>query len=258
MIQQIVFGLIRHLLTGYGGVLVAKGVVDQAGLETVIGAILAILGVVWSATHKIKNESVPANAPQNFLGGNKGNFPGGNSSGLDLLLIALLPLCALTPCREVSAQTVPAPADGAGIVAQNWMQQWLAWIAANGAVGTGYGISADGKIRGVMFSQSVDLPPLSFHLRYTEIIPGIEHATLFQKAGEPDPELIGLNLKVHWFSAPPWVASAQALPVVRTVVWPKLSEWYLQPSIDYPPDRLLRAELAAHHLIFGIKGGWKF
>jgi hypothetical protein len=89
MKRQIVFAIIRHLLTALGGVLVTRGTLDSAGLETVIGAIMAILGVVWSTTHKINSETVDAAQSQTWLGGpadksdragdgNRGYFPKGN------------------------------------------------------------------------------------------------------------------------------------------------------------------------------------
>jgi len=46
--------IVRALLQGVAGVLVAKGVVDAAGSETLIGAVLSIGSVVWSMSHKKK------------------------------------------------------------------------------------------------------------------------------------------------------------------------------------------------------------
>ena len=47
-------GIVRHLLTAGGGALVTKGIVSQGDLEMVIGAIIAIAGVIWSALAKKK------------------------------------------------------------------------------------------------------------------------------------------------------------------------------------------------------------
>ena len=47
-------GIVRHLLTAGGGALVTKGVIGQGELETAIGAIIAIAGVIWSALAKKK------------------------------------------------------------------------------------------------------------------------------------------------------------------------------------------------------------
>ena len=47
-------GVVRHLLTAGVGALVTKGVVSDGQLELVIGAIITIAGVIWSALAKKK------------------------------------------------------------------------------------------------------------------------------------------------------------------------------------------------------------
>ena len=95
MFQQILFGVIRHGLTAFGGALVTRGLIDNTGLETLVGAIMAILGVLWSATHKIQNESVEVGERQNFLG--------------KALLAFLLPALLLTGAtRLAAAETAPS------------------------------------------------------------------------------------------------------------------------------------------------------
>ena len=42
-------GLIRHLLTAVGGYLVAKGWIDESTVSELVGAVLTIIGTVWSA-----------------------------------------------------------------------------------------------------------------------------------------------------------------------------------------------------------------
>jgi hypothetical protein len=49
MKQEQVFGLIRHALTFVGGIVVAKGVITESVSADVIGAIMTLVGVVWSA-----------------------------------------------------------------------------------------------------------------------------------------------------------------------------------------------------------------
>jgi len=49
---EMVGGLVRHILTFGGGYLVTSGLLDAAQLETTIGAIIAVGGVVWSIFHK--------------------------------------------------------------------------------------------------------------------------------------------------------------------------------------------------------------
>jgi len=50
--KEQIFGLIRHGLTALGGALVAKGVIDEAGLTEAVGALVTLIGVVWSAADK--------------------------------------------------------------------------------------------------------------------------------------------------------------------------------------------------------------
>lgn len=52
MNKEIVLGIVRHILTAVGGVLITKGFVDSAGLEQAIGGLVAIVGVVWSVASK--------------------------------------------------------------------------------------------------------------------------------------------------------------------------------------------------------------
>jgi hypothetical protein len=83
MKRQILFAIARHVLTILGGVLVSRGTLDNAAVETLIGAIMSILGVWWSCAHKINNEQVDAGATQTWLGGpadrsDRGPIDGGN------------------------------------------------------------------------------------------------------------------------------------------------------------------------------------
>lgn len=54
MEKEQIFGLFRHALTIVGGAMVAKGLLDEDGLEEVYGSIMALLGVVWSYSAKRK------------------------------------------------------------------------------------------------------------------------------------------------------------------------------------------------------------
>jgi hypothetical protein len=54
MNKETVLGIIRHILTFGGGALVAKGYIDEMGLEEAIGAIVALIGFAWSIKIKIK------------------------------------------------------------------------------------------------------------------------------------------------------------------------------------------------------------
>ena len=41
-------GVIRHLLTFGAGYLVAKGIVDEATSVELVGAVMTVVGVIWS------------------------------------------------------------------------------------------------------------------------------------------------------------------------------------------------------------------
>lgn len=47
-------GVIRHLLTFAGGVLVTMGYIDQGMMNELTGALMTILGVAWSIQAKKK------------------------------------------------------------------------------------------------------------------------------------------------------------------------------------------------------------
>jgi hypothetical protein len=52
MNPAILFGIVRHLLTIGAGALASKGVINADETETAVGAVLALVGLVWSAIDK--------------------------------------------------------------------------------------------------------------------------------------------------------------------------------------------------------------
>ena len=52
MLTPAVLGIARHILTLIGGYLVAKGTIDNGMAETLVGAGVSIIGVVWSIVNK--------------------------------------------------------------------------------------------------------------------------------------------------------------------------------------------------------------
>ena len=52
--KDAILGIVRHILTAGGGALVANGVVLEADVQTAIGAIVALVGVVLSVLEKRK------------------------------------------------------------------------------------------------------------------------------------------------------------------------------------------------------------
>ena len=47
-------GLVRHILTFVGGYLVTSGYLTESALNTGIGALVTLIGVVWSVIDKNK------------------------------------------------------------------------------------------------------------------------------------------------------------------------------------------------------------
>ena len=50
--KERILGVIRHILTAGGGWLTAKGYVDADGGEQLVGAVVTIIGTVWSILSK--------------------------------------------------------------------------------------------------------------------------------------------------------------------------------------------------------------
>jgi hypothetical protein len=49
-----VLGLIRHALTFAGGIVVAKGLIDEGLFQEILGGLMTLAGAVWSVTSKNK------------------------------------------------------------------------------------------------------------------------------------------------------------------------------------------------------------
>jgi uncharacterized membrane-anchored protein len=50
--KEKVYGIIRHVLTTVGGLVIAKGFISESIVQEVIGFVLTILGIVWSINNK--------------------------------------------------------------------------------------------------------------------------------------------------------------------------------------------------------------
>lgn len=50
--KEQVMGIIRHTLTFVGGIVVAKGLVDEATVTEIIGGVLTLTGAIWSIVAK--------------------------------------------------------------------------------------------------------------------------------------------------------------------------------------------------------------
>jgi hypothetical protein len=47
-----ILGIIRHLLTFVGGILVAKGTLSDATATQIIGGVVSLIGLIWSIVTK--------------------------------------------------------------------------------------------------------------------------------------------------------------------------------------------------------------
>jgi hypothetical protein len=56
MSKEQIFGVIRHTFTTIGGIVVAQGYISDSLFAELSGAVLALVGVVWSIL--AKNEAV--------------------------------------------------------------------------------------------------------------------------------------------------------------------------------------------------------
>jgi hypothetical protein len=52
--KEQLMGILRHGLTFIGGLLIMKGVVDEAAVEEVIGGVITLAGTIWSIVVKNK------------------------------------------------------------------------------------------------------------------------------------------------------------------------------------------------------------
>ena len=52
MNKEVILGFVRHILTFGGGYVAAKGIIDQAMANEIIGAVMTLIGVAWSAYDK--------------------------------------------------------------------------------------------------------------------------------------------------------------------------------------------------------------
>ncbi len=52
MSQEQVLGVVRHVLTAVGGVLIAKGLVDDGSWTEIMGSTVTLIGVIWSVVAK--------------------------------------------------------------------------------------------------------------------------------------------------------------------------------------------------------------
>jgi len=54
MNKEQVLGIVRHVLTFAGGILMAKGFADEALAEELVGGLITVIGGAWSIVAKVK------------------------------------------------------------------------------------------------------------------------------------------------------------------------------------------------------------
>jgi hypothetical protein len=52
MSKERILGVVRHTLTFVGGLLVMKGIIDEAVTSEIIGGIMTLTGTIWSIFEK--------------------------------------------------------------------------------------------------------------------------------------------------------------------------------------------------------------
>jgi len=52
--KEQVLGIVRHTLTFVGGIVVMKGLVDEATITEIIGGVMTLTGTIWSVIDKNK------------------------------------------------------------------------------------------------------------------------------------------------------------------------------------------------------------
>jgi len=52
--KEQILGIIRHSLTFVGGIVVMKGLTDEATVTEIIGGVMTLTGTIWSIVDKAK------------------------------------------------------------------------------------------------------------------------------------------------------------------------------------------------------------
>ena len=67
MTKEQILGVVRHLLTFFGGILVTKGLIDETIVTEVIGGLSTLIGAIWSFIAKtpiLAPVETPAETPK--------------------------------------------------------------------------------------------------------------------------------------------------------------------------------------------------
>jgi hypothetical protein len=50
--KEQVLGIVRHVLTFAGGIVIAKGLADENTVNEIIGGVITLVGTIWSIVSK--------------------------------------------------------------------------------------------------------------------------------------------------------------------------------------------------------------
>jgi hypothetical protein len=64
MDQATALGILRHLLTAGGAILVTNGFINDGQLQTIIGAVITVAPIVWSVIQKHQQKAAVINAAE--------------------------------------------------------------------------------------------------------------------------------------------------------------------------------------------------
>jgi hypothetical protein len=53
--KEQILGIVRHGLTFIGGILIAKGLIDESTATDIMGGIITLAGTIWSIIEKNKS-----------------------------------------------------------------------------------------------------------------------------------------------------------------------------------------------------------
>ncbi len=53
--KEQILGIVRHGLTFIGGILIAKGLIDESTVTEIVGGIITLTGTIWSIIEKNKS-----------------------------------------------------------------------------------------------------------------------------------------------------------------------------------------------------------
>lgn len=107
-----ILGILRHVLTTFGGGLATKGYLDESSVGEIVGAIIVLIGAAWSIIEKRKKAKISAGS-------------------ISLLAIACASF-ALVGCQTTN--TAGRALATASITAKEAVKGWLIYVETSGQV----------------------------------------------------------------------------------------------------------------------------